>query len=136
MTQEKKTQWGKIKRTLARMTRFEADAEAEAEVTSFGDLWKRLNGEWVLKQIPLLLIVVAYLLLLTTFRYQTQHQLIEREGLNRQIEDITYREMTVHSRLTELKRQSLIEKKLKTYGDSTLVTATEHVYVIPTNEDQ
>lgn len=93
-----------------------------------------IDGRWFFRQIPLLLLIFGGFLLMVTNRYQAQQEIIEKEQLQRDVEDWRYRALTRSSELTTLTRQSQIEERLKQLGDSTLTTSKEPPFTINPNE--
>ncbi len=126
---------GKWKERLLRILTFESDTE-DSEDLSLQKVVKSLNGEWLIKQMPLLLIIVAFFVVMTTNRYQWQQKQIEKDELKKEIEDVTYRWADVISELTEKTLQSEIENRLKTNGDSTLLPTAETQFVINVNQGE
>ncbi|MCD7720985.1 MAG: hypothetical protein LUI09_02020 [Prevotellaceae bacterium] len=120
---------GKWRRRMLDILLHESDREEEDVATLLG-IVRRMDGEWFLRQMPLVLVVVIFMIVRTTSHYQWQQQLIDREEINRQIEDVTYRATAISSDLTEKMRQSKIERKLKMDGDSTLLPSVETPFVI------
>ena len=109
----------------------EGESEAE-ESKSLRELVGTLNidGRWFFQQIPLLLLIVGGFLLMVTSRYQAQQEIIEKEQLQRDVEDWRFRALTRSSELTTRTRQSQIEKQLKLQGDSLLTIPTEPSFTI------
>ncbi len=126
---------GKWKERLLKILTFESDTE-DSEDLSLQKVVKSLNGEWLIKQMPLLLIIVAFFVVMTTNRYQWQQKQIEKDELKKEIEDVTYRWADVISELTEKTLQSEIENRLKTNGDSTLLPTAETQFVINVNQGE
>ena len=93
-----------------------------------------IDGRWFFKQIPLLLLILGGILLMVTNRYQAQQEIIEKEELQKKVEDWRYRSLTRSSELTTCTRQSQIEEKLKAMGDSLLKAPTEPPFTINPNE--
>jgi len=93
-----------------------------------------IDGRWFFHQIPLFLLILGGILLMVTNRYQAQQEIIEKEQLQRDVEDWKYRSLTRSSELTTRTRQSQIEERLKALGDSTLSTPKEPPFTINPNE--
>lgn len=89
-----------------------------------------INGEWFKRNLKyiacILLCVIAYI----TNRYQAQQEVIEEEALRAELEDWKFRCLTRTSELTLKTRQSQIEKRLKEYGDSTLIVGSAPPYAL------
>ncbi|MCD8266257.1 MAG: hypothetical protein LUC33_03790 [Prevotellaceae bacterium] len=120
---------GKWRRRMLDILLHESDKEEEDEATLLG-IVRRMDGEWFLRQMPLVLVIVVFMIVRTTSHYQWQQQLIDQEEITKQIEDVTYRASAISSDLTERMRQSMIERKLKADGDSTLLPSVETPFVI------
>ncbi len=119
----------KWKRGILRILASESDSE-ETEEVSLQNYIKTLDGEWLIKQIPLLLVIAIFFVVMTTCRYQWQQQVIEKGDLQKEIEDATIRLLVLKSELTEKTRQSYVVDRLRTYGDTTLLPGTEAAYII------
>ncbi len=126
---------GKWRKRILSILTHESDTEETDEVT-LQNVIKTLDGAWLMKQMPLLGIVAFFLVVMTTLHYQWQKDIIEKETLKNAIEDITIRSAAVNSELTEKTRQSMIERRLKNNGDSTLLPSTEPPFVIRTNKEK
>ncbi len=128
-TRQSEQELGKWRKRLLKILTFESDAE-EVEDLSLQKVLKSINGEWLIKQMPLLLIIVGFFVVMTTSRYQWQQKQIEKDELKKEIEDVTYRWADVISELTAKTLQSEIESRLKANGDSTLLPSAEPQFVI------
>ncbi len=126
---------GKWKERLLKILTFESDTE-DTEDLSLQKVVKSLNGEWLIKQVPLLLIIVGFFVVMTTSRYQWQQKQIEKDELKKEIEDVTYRWADVISELTAATLQSEIESRLRSNGDSTLLPSAETQFVININQSE
>ncbi|MCD8302487.1 MAG: hypothetical protein LUC44_05655 [Prevotellaceae bacterium] len=126
---------GKWKRRMLNMLLHESDSDEEGDL-KLKNIVRSLNGAWFFRQMPLVLIIVAFWIIRITSHYQWEQGLIEREALEKKIEDITIRAGALNSSLTEKTRQSMIERKLKQNGDSTLLPSVEEPYVININEPE
>ena len=93
-----------------------------------------IDSRWVFAQIPLLLLILLGILLMVTNRYQAQQEIIEKELLKNEVEDWRFRSLTRSSQLTRSTRQSQIELRLRSLGDSTLAPAQEPPFTIIINE--
>ena len=112
----------------------EGDSE-EAEDVNLKEAIRSINGSWFIHQIPLLTIVLIGMLGIITNRYQSQQELIERDELEKEVADIRYRSLTLNSELTRKTRQSLIEEKLRSVGDTTLLPSVDAPFVINVTEE-
>lgn len=113
--------------------------EGESEVSegkSLRDVVRTMDidGRWFFRQIPLLLIILLGILLMVTNRYQAQQEIIEKEQLQKDVEDWRFKALTRSSELTTRSRQSQIEERLKQMGDSQLTTPKEPPFTINPNE--
>ena len=140
MKEQKNTQTEKVRKAENRILQqrrwwgalfTEGESVAE-ESRSLKELVGTLNidGLWFFRQIPLLLITLGGILLMVTNRYQAQQEIIEKEQLQRDMEDWRFRALTRSSELTTRSRQSQIEERLKQMGDSLLTTPTEPPFTI------
>lgn len=93
-----------------------------------------IDGRWFFQQIPLLLLILGGILLMVTNRYQAQQEIIEKEQLLKDVEDMRFRTLTRSSELTTATRQSQIEERLKQLGDSSLAPAKEPPFTINPND--
>lgn len=93
-----------------------------------------IDSRWVFAQIPLLLLILLGILFMVTNRYQAQQEIIEKELLKNEVEDWRFRSLTRSSQLTRSTRQSQIELRLRSLGDSTLAPAQEPPFTIIINE--
>lgn len=124
-----------LKRRLMNLVLPEGEAE-DLEEVSLREAIKAIDGRWFLRQLGLMLIVLAGMLILVSLRYQTQQDLIEIDQLKDEVLDIRYRSLTRNSELTQRVRQSKIEEMLKAFGDTTLLPSVEPPYILtPYEED-
>ncbi len=84
-----------------------------------------IDGRWFKKQIGVLALAVIGIIGYITCRFQAQQELIQIEKLKKERTDWAYRSLTRSSQLTLKTRQSLIEKSLKEFGDSTLKASVQ-----------
>ena len=112
------------------------EGETEGEGKSMREVMQSMSidGKWFFRQIPLLILILFGILLLVTNRYQAQQEIIEKEELQKEVEDWRYRSLTRSSELTTMTRQSKIEERLKALGDSALAPAKVPPFTINTNE--
>lgn len=98
------------------------DEEKTPEIRQWKDIMHAMSidGQWFKRQIGVILMVVAGIILYITFRYQAQQEMIEEDNLRKELLDWKYRSMTRNSELTLKTRQSQLEQMLKANGDSTL----------------
>ena len=89
-----------------------------------------LTGHWIRRQIWLILLCVAFIIIYITNRYSAQQEIIKIESLKTELATIRYYALTRSSELTIKSRQSQIEKGLVMIGDSTLCTPKEPPFKI------
>ena len=125
--QQRRRLWGSL------FTEGESDAN---ESKSIGDVVRsiKIDGEMFFRQIPLLLLILAGILLMVTNRYQAQQEIIKKEQLQKEVEDWRFRSLTRSSELTKNTRQSQIEERLKAMGDSSITTPKEPPFTINPND--
>ena len=125
--QQRRRLWGSL------FTEGESDAN---ESKSIGDVVRsiKIDGEMFFRQIPLLLLILAGILLIVTNRYQAQQEIIKKEQLQKEVEDWRFRSLTRSSELTTKTRQSQIEERLKAMGDSSITTPKEPPFTINPND--
>ena len=111
------------------------DEEGEAELRNYR--WKDLliiDGQWVRRQIVLILLIVGGIIFYITNRYQAQKDIIELVQLQNELKDMKFRVLTRSSELTLKTRQSELEHQLKNLGDSTLLPTNEAPFIIKKND--
>ncbi len=108
------------------------DEEQTHEVKHFKDVLRALSidGQWFRKQLGVIVLIVAGIILYITNRYQAQQEMIEESKLRNELHDWRFRSMTRNSELTLHSRQSQVEDKLKAMGDSTLLPSHTPPYLI------
>ena len=89
-----------------------------------------IDGQWVRRQIVLILLIVGGIIFYITNRYQAQKDIIELVQLQNELKDMKFRVLTRSSELTLKTRQSELEKQLKNFGDSTLQVTNEAPFII------
>ncbi len=125
--EKKKTGWwGRVKQLLLL-----GDNESEdPEELDLRDLMNQMTWRWVMRQVPLLMAFFLFGVLSITARYATEEKQIRINALQKDVTDYRYRALTRSSQLTERTRQSRIEERLKTLGDSTLLPSSEAPFLI------
>jgi hypothetical protein len=111
------------------------DEEGETELRNYR--WKDLliiDGQWVRRQIVLILLIVGGIIFYITNRYQAQKDIIELVQLQNELKDMKFRVLTRSSELTLKTRQSELEHQLKNLGDSTLLPTNEAPFIIKKND--
>ena len=107
--------------------------EEEGETDLRNYRWRDLliiDGQWVRRQIVLILLIVGGIIFYITNRYQAQKDIIELVQLQHELKDMKFRVLTRSSELTLKTRQSELEKQLKNFGDSTLQVTNEAPFII------
>ena len=107
--------------------------EEEGETDLRNYRWRDLliiDGQWVRRQIVLILLIVGGIIFYITNRYQAQKDIIELVRLQNELKDMKFRVLTRSSELTLKTRQSELEKQLKNFGDSTLQVTNEAPFII------
>jgi hypothetical protein len=110
------------------------DEEKVQEITHWKDIMRAMSidGQWFKRQIGVIFMIVAGIILYITFRYQAQQEMIEEDNLRKELLDWKYRCMTRNSELTLRTRQSQLEEKLRANGDSTLRPSNIAPFIIET----
>ena len=107
--------------------------EEEGETDLRNYRWRDLliiDGQWVRRQIVLILLIVGGIIFYITNRYQAQKDIIELVQLQNELKDMKFRVLTRSSELTLKTRQGELEKQLKNFGDSTLQVTNEAPFII------
>lgn len=114
------------------------EAKEEQDTTSPFSLSKTLGGviiaRAVQRQIGLVLLVCAFLIIYINNRYVCQKKLVEIDRIESKIVSARYKSIVCSSTLTEKSRESNIMDRLRTYGDSTLTIPKEPPYLINVKE--
>ncbi|MBO5676364.1 MAG: hypothetical protein J6S07_08605 [Bacteroidaceae bacterium] len=87
-----------------------------------------IDGQWFKRQIGVIILAVAGIIIYITCRYQAQQEIIQEEQLRKELQDWKFKTLTRNSELTLKTRQSQIENALKNFGDSMLKVSTEAPY--------
>lgn len=113
----------------------EEDAPLTANLTLSkilgGDI---LNTAAVKRQIWLCLLVVLFLIIYISNRYNAQQKLIEIDKLQKELQDAKYKALSTSSQLTEKSRESNVLEMLKANNDSTLHIANQPPFIITVPE--
>lgn len=112
-----------------------SDGEDENALKQWKSVRQQLSidGQWFKKQIGVLVLAVLGTICYITCRFQAQQELILIEQLKKERTDWAYRSLTRSSELTLKTRQSLIEKALKNFGDSTLKASVQPPIITTVN---
>lgn len=102
----------------------------DPELKKLADVMKAfsINGMWLRRQLGVMILLVIGVIIYITNRYQAQQEMIEEERLRSELQDKKYRSMTRNSELIFLTRQSMLERSLKSMGDTTLLQSIEPLY--------
>lgn len=99
----------------------EDDPQPSAQITFRkvlgGDL---LNGDIMRRQIWLIVLIVACIIVFVATRYQCEQDIIEIDKLQNELTEAKYKAMSSSSELTERCRESLVLEMLKQGEDSLL----------------
>ena len=94
-----------------------------------------LNTSTIRRQIWLLLLIAAFIIMYISNRYRCQQSLIRISQLKTELNDAKYRALSSNSMLTEKSRESHVLDMLKNCKDSTLHIATQPPYIINVPDD-
>lgn len=94
-----------------------------------------LYTQFIRKQIWLILLVTAFIIIYISIRFQCQQDLIRIDKLKKQLVDAQYRALSSSSELTQKSRESKILETLRESNDSTLHIATQQPYIVNVPED-
>ena len=92
-----------------------------------GDIF---TAKRLLKQLPLMAMIVVFLIIYIGNRYSSQTEMIETEQLRAHLDDVKSLALTHSSALLEKTRQSRIENYLKNSNDSTIQSSNIPPFVI------
>lgn len=97
-----------------------------------------LGGDYLIasflrRQIWFILFLVLLSIVYITNRYASQQEIIEAENLRKELVEKKNYALTQYAELTMRTRQSSLERLLRNFGDSTLVSAKEPPYIIYKN---
>ena len=89
-----------------------------------------LQGEWVRRNVGLIILIVFFALLYVGNGYVSQQETIEIDRLKRQVDSARNIALIRSCEFLENSRQSYVEESLKEKGDSTLQMSTVPPYII------
>lgn len=92
-----------------------------------------LTADLLRRQIWLILIIVAFVIVYVGNRYSCQKSMLEINRLNRELVDTKYKTLSLSSVLTERCRESHVVKLLRENNDTTLHTSDQPPYIIDTS---
>ena len=94
-----------------------------------------LNTDFMKKQIGVVLLITAFIIVYITNRYACQRHLQQIDKLTKELTDAKFRALSSNSELTEKSRESRVLDMLRQCNDSTLHIASQPPYIIPVPED-
>lgn len=89
-----------------------------------------LTAGFVKRQIWLIVIITAFIIVYISNRYSCQQSQIKIDDLNKELQDAKFKAMSSNSELTGLSRESKVLEMLRMCSDSTLHIATQPPYII------
>lgn len=89
-----------------------------------------LNTAFIKRQIWLILLVMAFIVVYISNRYKCQKDLIQINELKDELVDAKYRALSSRSELTQKIRESKVLETLHDSNDSTLHIATQPPYIV------
>ena len=114
------------------------EAKEEQDTSSPFSISKTLGGVIIAKavqrQMGLVLLISAFLIIYISNRYVCQKKLVEIDRLEKSLEAARYKATVCTSILTEKSRESNIMELLYNYGDSTLAIPQDPPYLIRIEE--
>ena len=112
----------------------EREAHEEADTSSPFSLSRTLGGviisRFIHRQLGLVGLICAFLIIYITLRYMCQQKLVETDRVGNKIVEAGYKATVCSSMLTEKSRESNVLKRLSECGDSTLTIPNEPPYLI------
>lgn len=112
----------------------EREAHEEADTSSPFSLSRTLGGviisRFIHRQLGLVGLICAFLIIYITLRYMCQQKLVEIDRVENKIVEARYKATVCSSMLTEKSRESNVLKRLNECGDSTLTIPNEPPYLI------
>ncbi len=118
----------------------ERATEDEAPLSSNFTLRRIIGGDILTaqalrRQIWLILLIVAFVIIYISNRYSVQKDLIEIDKLQTELQDAKYKALSSSSKVTEISRQSNVLNILQNNKDSILQIAKQPPYIINVPED-
>lgn len=89
-----------------------------------------LYAELVRRQLWLIVIMVAFVVVYVASRYQCQQDMIKIANMETELKDAKYRALSISSKLTEKCRESHVLQMLKENNDSLLKMSDQPPYII------
>jgi hypothetical protein len=116
------------------------EAKEEQEPSSRFSISRTLGGviiaRFAQRQMKLMLLICALLILHISCRYMCQKKLVELDRLEARIVEAHNKAIVCSSILTEKSRESNVLKRLYETGDSTLKTSNQPPYLIKVNSEE
>lgn len=114
--------------------------EEEASGSSNFTLRKILGGDIltaqiIRRQIWLVILIVLFVIIYISNRYNIQNDIIELDKLQKELQDTKYKALSTSSQITEKSRESNVLDMLKNNKDSVLHIATQPPYIINVPEE-
>ena len=114
--------------------------EEEASGSSSFTLRKILGGDIltaqiIRRQIWLVILIVLFVIIYISNRYNIQNDIIELDKLQKELQDTNYKARSTSSQITEKSRESNVLDMLKNNKDSVLHIATQPPYIINVPEE-
>lgn len=114
--------------------------EEEASGSSSFTLRKILGGDIltaqiIRRQIWLVILIVFFVIIYISNRYNIQNDIIELDKLQKELQDTKYKALSTSSQITEKSRESNVIDMLKNNKDSVLHIATQPPYIINIPEE-
>ena len=114
--------------------------EEEASGSSSFTLRKILGGDIltaqiIRRQIWLVILIVFFVIIYISNRYNIQNDIIELDKLQKELQDTKYKARSTSSQITEKSRESNVLDMLKNNKDSVLHIATQPPYIINVPEE-
>ena len=92
-------------------------------------------NKFLRKQIWLILLITAFLIVYISNRYKCQQSLIRINELKKELKDAKYRALSSSSELTQKTRESKVLDMLRESKDSTLHIPTQPPYIVTVKEE-
>lgn len=107
--------------------------KTKSPVTYWRDVMggKYLTGPWVRRNIPFALMLLVFVLIYISNRYQCQQEMLESKKLSDTLVDRRYKALTARSQVQEMTLRSHVEEYLV---DSTIHVSTTPPYVLKKEE--
>ncbi len=114
--------------------------EEEASGSSSFTLRKILGGDILTaqimrRQIWLVILIVFFVIIYISNRYNIQNDIIELDKLQKELQDTKYKALSTSSQITEKSRESNVLDMLKNNKDCVLHIATQPPYIINVPEE-